>query len=78
MILSIAWVSHRGRTSGWDIEFVNENGETVSVEVKGMTGGVFQSIEITAQEWEAAKMRRDKYWLVLVTNCLSTQPKIYR
>ena len=74
---SITWVAQQGKTPGWDIEFVNEHGDTVSVEVKGTTGSVFQSVEITAQEWTAAQVRREKYWLVLVTACLSSQPTVH-
>jgi hypothetical protein len=38
--------------------------------------GIFQSIELTAQEWNAAKDKRRHFWLVLVANYLSSQPKV--
>jgi hypothetical protein len=76
MTSSITWVAAQGKTPGWDIEFRNAEGALIAVEVKGTTGDVFQSVEITAQEREAAKEKRDKYWLVLVTACLHTQPKV--
>jgi hypothetical protein len=73
---SVVWVAQQGRTPGWDIEFTDENGALIAVEVKGATGGIFQSIELTAQEWNAAKDKRRHFWLVLVANCLGSQPKV--
>jgi hypothetical protein len=61
MTSSITWVAAQGKTPGWDIEFRNAEGALIAVEVKGTTGDVFHSVEITAQEWEAAKEKRDKY-----------------
>jgi hypothetical protein len=73
---SVTWLAQQGKTPGWDIEFTDENGTLIAVEVKGTTGGIFQSIELTAQEWNAAKNKRHHFWLVLVANCLSSQPKV--
>jgi hypothetical protein len=73
---TISWIAKEGITPGWDIEFVDENMDTISVEVKGTTGGIFPNVEITAQEWNEAFAKREKYWLVLVANCLSKEPKI--
>ena len=74
---SITWVAQQGQTPGWDIEFTDGHGTTIAVEVKGTAGAIFHSVEITAQEWEAAQQKRDAYWLVLVTDCLSAHPKLH-
>ncbi|HEX7845908.1 MAG TPA: DUF3883 domain-containing protein [Chitinophagaceae bacterium] len=60
---------------GWDIEYY-ENDRLVAVEVKGTSGKRFLSIEITANEWKAAESKADNYYLYLVADCLSKQPKI--
>lgn len=73
---SVKWLSKSGITPGWDIEFLDELGEMIAVEVKGTTATSFQSIEITAQEWNEASRKGERYWLVLVAECLSEQPKI--
>lgn len=72
---SLRWVARDGETPGWDIEF-SDNNQIFAIEVKGTTGNIFQNIEITAQEWNAAKVKGERYWLVLVTECISLSPKI--
>jgi hypothetical protein len=74
---SLTWVAQQGQTPGWDIEFIDGHGTTIAVEVKGTTGAIFHSVDITAQEWEAAQKRRETYWLVLVADCLGMQPKVH-
>lgn len=73
---TVAWVAKQGRTPGWDIEFTDAGGQHISVEVKGTTDDVFQSFEVTAHEWEAARTHGQHYWLVLVTSCASTTPQV--
>jgi hypothetical protein len=73
---SVRWIAHEGITPGWDIEFCDEKGQTVGVEVKGTTASIFPNIEITAQELAAAKLKRENYWLVLVSECLGIKSKI--
>jgi hypothetical protein len=46
---SITWVAQQGQTPGWDIEFTDGHGTTIAVGVKGTTGAIFHSVEITAQ-----------------------------
>jgi hypothetical protein len=46
------------------------------VEVKGTKTAYFASIEITENEWAAARDYRQQYWLFLVSSCMSRSPKI--
>ncbi len=75
---NIRWVSSEGEKPGWDIEMVDAQGNLHSIEVKGTSGKVFPSIELTAAEWQAAEKRREKFWLFLVTECLGKHPKVQR
>lgn len=72
---TLRWVAQDGETPGWDVEFSDDN-QIFAIEVKGTTGKIFQNVEITAQEWNAAKVMGPRYWLVLVTDCISLNPKI--
>jgi hypothetical protein len=75
---SVRWVSTEGEKPGWDIEVVDAQGTIHSIEVKGASGRVFPSIELTAGEWQAAESRRGRFWLFLVTECIGKNPKIQR
>lgn len=78
MYQSVRWVSVEGDKPGWDIEFVDALGIAHSIEVKGTSGPIFSSIEITAGEWQAASALRGRYWLYLVSNCTGVKPNIQR
>lgn len=73
---TLKWIAREGKTPGWDIEFHNESGEIVSIEVKSTTARIFPSIEMTAREWDAAKTKGAGFWLALVTGCFDPQPGI--
>ena len=73
---TLRWTAAEGRTPGWDIEYVDRAGNLVAVEVKGTQGPQFPSVELTSNEWRAAYERRGRYWLYLVADCTSTEPKI--
>ena len=77
-IKHLRWVSKEGEKPGWDIELKYENGENHRIEVKGTGSKRFPSIELTANEWNAASTHRSNYWLYLVTNCLSENPLIQK
>lgn len=74
----IRWVAREGLTPGWDIEFVDEHDQLNAIEVKGTTGPLFGSIDITIGEWNAALRMADQYWLYLVANCCGMHPVIQR
>lgn len=75
---TIKWISKRGETPGWDIEYIDSTNKLVAIEVKGTNGNSFPNIEITGNEWIAAQDLRNSYWIYLVTKCLSTDPQIQR
>lgn len=75
---TLKWVSKDGQTPGWDISYLDINSELVVIEVKGTTGTSFPNIEITGNEWMAAKQLQDNYWLYLVTDCFNSNPKIQK
>ena len=73
---TIRWISHEGATPGWDIEYLNLNGNLIAIEVKGTTGDHFLSVEITDNEWNAAFQLKDNYYLYLVSKCITRNPII--
>ena len=73
---NIRWISQEGLTPGWDLQYENHDGEVIAVEVKGTTGPVFGSVDITTGEWNAAVAMADRYWLYLVANCCGTDPRV--
>ena len=75
---SVEWIAKNGQTPGWDIEYYDKNNSLVAVEVKGTESSLFYSIEITANEWNAAISKKDNYWLYIVTLTLSKEPIISR
>jgi len=60
---NIRWLSRDGITPVWDIEYEDQNGQTIAVEVKGSTAPLFGNIEVTVGEWNAALTLKDRYWL---------------
>ena len=68
---SIRWLAREGETPGWDIEYISSNGSKKRVEVKGTTAARFSSLEITSNEWEAAKKHRGDYQIALVVNAMN-------
>lgn len=60
---------------GWDITSYEEDGTPIYIEVKSKKGSTISSIELTDNEYEAAKRESDKYRLYLVTRAL-TAPSI--
>lgn len=74
----IRWVSILGEKPGWDIEYVDSHNRLIAIEVKGTTGKSFPNVEITGNEWEAANRLKDRYWIYLVSDCCSKNPRIQR
>jgi hypothetical protein len=69
-------IAGRGETPGWDIECIAPDGTRIFVEVKGTTGERFAAIEVTKNEWAAARDKGEQYRLMLVANCLGERPVI--
>jgi len=71
----IVHVAALNLTPGWDIEDRRSNPK-IAYEVKATNGTQFPAIEVTANEWAAAKRLRKNYNLVLVAECESAVPQI--
>ena len=75
---NIRWVAKQGLTPGWDMQYEDQGGNVIAVEVKGSAGPRFANIDITAGEWKAANERGSRYWIYLVAGCCGTTPTIQR
>jgi hypothetical protein len=71
---TLAWIADLGEKPGWDIQYRDPAGALVGVEVKGSAGSIFESVDVTANEWFAAERMQEKYLLILVANCLGPKP----
>ena len=63
-----------GEKPGWDLDYVDANGDLQRIEVKGTQAAAFRSIEITANELAAAEKHGVGYSLYLVARCRSQSP----
>jgi hypothetical protein len=65
---------------GWDVTSFDVDGREIYIEVKSSIGQVFSTLELTVNEWQAAcdPLRRDRYYIYLVTEALSAVPHIER
>lgn len=73
---SVTWLARIGETPGWDIGYTNIDGDDIAVEVKGTDLARFSSIEMTKNEWEAARNLNERYVIALVVSVSSKYPKI--
>lgn len=71
----IRWCAREGETPGWDLQY-QEKGILIKIEVKGTTAKQMVNFEITENEMNAAKKYGDEYFMYLVADCESTNPKI--
>ena len=62
---------------GWDITSYNTDGSEKFIEVKSTKGSKINQLEITSNEWDAAKREGDKYFIYLVNNALNNEIKIF-
>lgn len=72
---TLRWAAQEGEKNGWDIEY-QSNGNIVGVEVKATGGSYFPSIELTANEWDAAREKRSDYKLALVSRVRTEKPQV--
>ena len=72
----VRWIAYEGGKPGWDIQFMDESGSIVAVEVKSTVSDRFSYFELTENEWNQAKKLGDHYWLALVAKVLTGDPKI--
>ena len=69
------WLAQRGVTPGYDIS-LEHRGQLYGIEVKSTTLSRFPDLELTINEWRCAQRLGSRYWLALVTDVESPQPKI--
>ena len=61
---------------GFDLLVIPQNGEKIGVEVKGRLGT--GEIEMKANEWAKACNLRENYWLYVVYDCGTPNPRLLR
>lgn len=61
---------------GWDIQYVNEQGQRVMVEVKGSTATRFGNFELTINELNCLNEHHSRYHFYLVGGCKSKTRKV--
>ena len=71
-------VAARGETPGWDISSFDLAGQDIYIEVKSSKEAIVTSVEMTANEWQAAinPKLRSCYFVYLVTMALSERPLV--
>lgn len=68
----------RNEKPGWDISSFDLDGTPIYIEVKASKGKTISSVELTRNEWNAArnKSRSPYYHIYIVTDALGENPKI--
>ena len=62
---------------GWDITSYDKTGSEIFIEVKSTKGNTINQLEITSNEWDAAKQQGEKYFIYLVNNALNEKIRIF-
>lgn len=60
---------------GWDIEYIDQEGKFIAVEVKGTKSNKFQNFKVTKREWKKAEEMGANYHLYIVARCNSDNPE---
>jgi hypothetical protein len=68
----------KGEFPGWDITSYDADRKEIFIEVKSSIGKVISTVDITANEWAAARhnLHKNKYHLYFVTEALTKTPSI--
>lgn len=61
---------------GFDLFSIRPNGKTRAIEVKGRAG--MGDVEVSANEWARAANLRNQYWLYVVYDCATPNPRLVR
>jgi hypothetical protein len=80
ILQEVVWHSRGLEFPGWDITSFDEEGEPFYIEVKSSVGRDVSSVCFTANEWNTALDSKisDRYWIYIVTEALSSRPRIER
>ena len=62
--------------SAKNITSYDEHGCKKLIEVKSCQGKIMNALEITRNEWKAASQHRGDYYIYIVTEALSQNPKV--
>jgi hypothetical protein len=78
LVPNIVHHAAKGEFPGWDITSYDADGKAIFIEVKASIGKVISTVDITANEWTAArhKQYKDRYHLYFVTEALTKTPRI--
>ena len=71
----VDWPAARAEFPGWDISSFETDGTPRRIEVKGSTGKI-DVLEVTANEWTAARHHREEYYLYLVHDTFKRTVKL--
>jgi hypothetical protein len=74
---TLKWVANLGEKPGYDIEYKDQDGDVVGVEVKSTVAFEFVSFDITANELACAEKLGENYHLYLVANCLKPKSRVF-
>jgi hypothetical protein len=72
---TLRWTAAESETPGWDIEY-RSGGNLVAIEVKSSAGPAFPFLEVSANEWNAARRLGATYRLVLVADVKTRSPRV--
>lgn len=74
LVSMIRWTSKENVCAGFDIMSFEIDGSQRFIEVKA-TSGHGNKFAITRNEWRVARLKRDRYWIYLVTN-VNAEPAV--
>lgn len=67
----------RRAPASWDLEYRDASGERVAILVRASRTALFEAVDVSAAEWDAARRLGTRYWLFLVAGLMSN-PRISR
>jgi len=72
----VKWLAREGKTPGWDISSIDEDGTALYIEVKASVSSSVSNLILTRTEYQAAQTHKEKYCVYLVTDVMKEKPKI--
>lgn len=72
----LKWLAREGKTPGWDISSVDDDGTTLYIEVKASVSSSVSNLVLTRTEYRAAETHKEKYCIYLVTDVMKEKPTI--
>ena len=75
-VRDLVWHANIGETPGYDISYLNQQGEKICIEVKSTSAKSFLNFIMTTNEVECAKKIGKNYKIYLVADCFSEKPQM--